>query len=158
MRDQRGQRLVTSIEILSPGNKRSQRSEYLKKRNRLLKSDANLVELDLLIGGKRLPMREPLPPGHYFAFVGRSKTRPLTDIGPLTLHDSLPTIPIPLRGDDPDVILDLQQIFTAVYDHTHYDEILDYSVPPEVKLAPEDAEWVRKQTQRPQKPSRRATT
>src|SRR5262249_45964747 len=60
--------LVTCIEVLSPANKRSTegRDLYLRKRNSLLLGSANLVEIDLLRGGKRLPMVEKWPADPYY--------------------------------------------------------------------------------------------
>ena len=53
---QRGHRLVTLIEIVSPSNKRPgvDRRAYLMKQREVLDSDANLIELDLLRDGERL--------------------------------------------------------------------------------------------------------
>ncbi|HMO26341.1 MAG TPA: DUF4058 family protein, partial [Tepidisphaeraceae bacterium] len=51
-------RLVTSIEILSPTNKQSRGlTEFLLKREELLDIGANLVDIDLLIDGARIPFR-----------------------------------------------------------------------------------------------------
>ncbi len=49
-------RLVTAIEILSPVNKQpghEAHEEYLRKRRGLLRSEAHLIEIDLLRGGRR---------------------------------------------------------------------------------------------------------
>src|SRR5262249_4846557 len=57
-------RLVTSIEVLSPSNKKMKspgRKKYLRKRQALLLGKANLVEIDLLRGGTRMPMVEDWP-------------------------------------------------------------------------------------------------
>ena len=48
--------LVTAIEILSPVNKRPGHEAHkscLRKRRELLRSEANLMEIDLLRGGER---------------------------------------------------------------------------------------------------------
>src|SRR5687768_15823554 len=62
------ERVVTAIELLSPKNKQTGtgRREYLLKRRNILNADANLVELDLLRGGRRLPTRERLPAGDFY--------------------------------------------------------------------------------------------
>jgi Protein of unknown function (DUF4058) len=58
--------LVTVIEMLSPSNKVGVgRVEYLDKRDNYIDLPVNLVELDLLVGGRRLPMKKPMPPGDY---------------------------------------------------------------------------------------------
>lgn len=53
------QRLVACIELLSPANKRPRskgRKLYLRKRQSLMLGDVNLIEIDLLRGGERMPM------------------------------------------------------------------------------------------------------
>src|SRR5438093_4225285 len=58
IRKLRSSEVVTVIEVLSPSNKRAGsegREEYLAKRDEVLQSRTNLVELDLLRGGARLP-------------------------------------------------------------------------------------------------------
>lgn len=143
IRDVAQQRLVTAIEVLSPTNKRGDgRTEYLSKRRRMLRSDAHLIEVDLLRGGQRIPMRQPLPDAPYFAFVSRAPDRPFIEVWPVALDQRLPTIPVPLRPGDADVRLDLQQALTNVYEMVGYDLILDYRVPPEVSLTAEESRWV----------------
>jgi hypothetical protein len=142
IRDTADKSIVTSIEILSPTNKRGGGYEaYLSRRGQVLHSEANLVEVDLLRTGERVPMRQPLPSTAFFAFVGRRELRPITEIWPINLREALPRIPIPLRRPDPDVWVDLQRAFTTVYDSVGYELILDYSSPPEVALSDEDATW-----------------
>jgi hypothetical protein len=56
--------LVTVIEILSPTNKSGLgRTDYLMKRREFLDKPIHLVEIDMLLGGLRLPMGGPVPPG-----------------------------------------------------------------------------------------------
>jgi hypothetical protein len=89
--------------------------------------------LDLLRGGLRLPTRTPLPLGDYFAIVSRRHTRPRAQGYAWTIRDPLPTIPVPLQRDDPEVPLDLQSVFTTVYDRARYGLSLNYTqfvVPP----------------------------
>jgi hypothetical protein len=136
IRDTAQRQLVTAIEILSPTNKRGGgRAEYLERRQRLLRSTAHLVEIDLLRDGQHLPS---VP---YFIFVGRAERRPLTEVWPITLRQPLPTVPIPLMAGDADVPLDLQAAFAAVYDGCAYAASIDYNRPPEIRLPVEDAEW-----------------
>lgn len=140
IRDVANRQLVCAIEVLSPTNKRGLgRRKYLSKRGRILQSSAHLIEIDLLREGQRVPMAEPLPPRPYFVLVSRAGQRPSVGVWPIGLKDSLPTVPVPLLGGDPDVPLDLQQALTSVYDLIGYDAILDYAAAPEVKL-PQDAE------------------
>ncbi len=143
IRDRLERRLVTAIEVLSPTNKRGVgRGEYLKKRRRILRSEAHLVEIDLLRAGRRIPMERALPPAPYYVYVGRQELRPVTDVWPIRLDQPLPSIPIPLLAGDEDVMLDLQPALTAVYDLSDYGLEIDYSRPPEGSLAPEQSAWV----------------
>jgi hypothetical protein len=142
IRDVAGRSLVTTIEILSPWNKRGQgRVEYLERRGKLLHSSSHLVEIDLLRRGKRLPMKGVLPVAPYYVFVGRANERPWTYILPIALDGPLPTFGVPLLVGDGDVDLDLQACFLNVYDLGGFDLLLDYSKPPAVPLVPEQAAW-----------------
>lgn len=142
IRDTRERQLVTAIEILSPTNKRGEgRHEYLTKRQRILLSAAHLIEIDLLRVGDRVPMQQQLPDQPYFIFLSRAEDRPLTDVWPIALSESLPSVPVPLLTGDADVVLELQAAFAAAYDLPGYDLIVDYSQPPDVPLAPKDAVW-----------------
>jgi Protein of unknown function (DUF4058) len=146
IRDRATRKVVTVIEVLSRTNKRAGsdgRDEYLRKRETVFLSDAHLVELDLLRGGERLPMRRPLPPADYYAIVSREAQRPMAEVYPWSLRQPLPPFPVPLAGDDRDVVLDLQRLFTAVYDRGGYDYALDYQAAVEPPLSEVDAVWVR---------------
>ena len=58
--------LVAVLELLSPSNKEEPgRSDYLSRRNALLNHAVHLVELDFLLGGRRLPLARDYPPGDY---------------------------------------------------------------------------------------------
>lgn len=148
VRDRETMEVVAVLETLSPANKRpgsDGRREYLGKRESVLQSQVHLVELDLLRGGRPLPMVDPLPAADYYAIVSRRHRRPRAEVYAWTIRDLLPSIPIPLKGGDPDVWLDLQAVFTTVYDRARYDLSLDYRAP----LAPEPdaalAAWIAEQ-------------
>ncbi len=142
VRDALDQTLVTAIELLSTSNKRGDgRGEYLAKRNRLLRSESHLVEIDLLRAGRRMPMAGPLPDVPYVVVLSRADRRPASDVWPIGHRDRLPAIPIPLLAGDPDVELDLQAIITTLYDLFGLGVGLDYTRPPPVPLRPGDAAW-----------------
>ncbi len=146
VRDRESMEVVTTIELLSPTNKRkgsTGRREYVKKRALVLRSKAHLVEIDLLRGGDRLPIDLPLRHGGYYVLICRHPACPQAQIHSWGLSSPLPTIPIPLAGDDPAVPLDLQNVFATLYDRAGYDFSLDYARPVEPPLAKEDQEWVR---------------
>ena len=73
----------------------------------------DLIVLDLLLAGSRLPMERALPPGDYFALVARAERRPDCDVFAWTVRDPLPTIPIPLLAPDPEIVVDLAPIGCA---------------------------------------------
>ena len=126
------ERLVTSIEILSPANKRpgDDRVAYLAKRTDLLLHQINLVEIDLLLAGRRLPMGAPLPPGTHCTFVTRGADASTCGVYGWAARDPLPTIPIPLDAGAADVALDLAAAFADAYDRGRFDRLLRYDRPP----------------------------
>ncbi|MFO0950484.1 MAG: DUF4058 family protein [Isosphaeraceae bacterium] len=134
--------LVTVVELLSPSNKTGVgRAEYLEKRLALVDQPIHIVELDLLLAGRRLPMRGPLPPGNAYAFVSRSGRRPACDVYAWTIRDPLPVIPIPLAEPDPDVPLDLSSAFATAYKRGRYARILRYLQPLTLPLSADDRVW-----------------
>lgn len=145
IRDRQWQNVVTVIELLSPWNKAAGegRNEYLVKRSNIFYTPAHLVELDLLRGGQRLPTREPLEPADFYACVCRKERLPQVEVYAWTLRQPLPTVPVPLAEEDPDVPLDLQAAFTTAYDRAGYDYALDYHRPVDPPLGPSQADWVR---------------
>ena len=135
-------RLVTVVELLSPGNKAgSSRRDYLAKRNGLMPQDVHFVELDFLVAGQRLPMERPLPAGDYYALVARGDRRPDCEVYAWTVRQPLPTIPIPLLASDSDVPVDLAAVFRSVFERARYQRSIDYGAPLTLPLRPEDREW-----------------
>ena len=136
--------VVTVIELLSPSNKKAGEKgldAYLNKRTEFLYSHCNIVELDLLRGGRRLPMVGRLPRGDYFAFVGRVGRKPMCHVQGWSWRAPLPTISIPLLPEDAEVPLNLQEIFRATYDASLYDRRLPYKLPLVPPLSPADTAW-----------------
>ena len=132
--------LVTVVELLSPSNKEPPGERlYLEKHFELIHQAVHLVELDFLIGGKRLPVDAALPPGQYFAFVSRAEWRPMSDVYAWSIRDPLPTIPIPLLAPDADISLDLAPIFQSVYERARYERSIDYKALLACRLAPNTA-------------------
>jgi hypothetical protein len=137
-------KLVAAIEFLSPTNKRGQgREQYLRKRNRLLVRPVNLIEIDLLHQGRRVPVKGKHPAGAYFVYVSRAQERPKIKVWPRRLEQPLPVIPLPLKGTDV-VDFDVQQAMTNVYNLGGYDTIIDYSQPPTTPLSAQERAWMAK--------------
>lgn len=125
--------LVTIIEILSPVNKRPGHDayrDYQRKRRDLLRSEVHLLEIDLLRGGERPPLIEPVPPAPYYVTLSREQRRPTVDVWPIQLADSLPVLPVPLHPPDDDAPLDLGAAVAAVYERGAYASQIDYRQPP----------------------------
>ncbi|MBE9063043.1 DUF4058 family protein [cf. Phormidesmis sp. LEGE 11477] len=144
IRDTANNRLVTSIEVLSPVNKREPGlTTYRQKRKRLYRADVHLLELDLLRRGHR-PFAHPrLPKVSYCIALTRTKTKQ-TEIWPVELSTPLPVVPVPLQSPDLDVPLDLQSVLTEIYQEAAYELTLDYSqAPPPPMLSPAEAEWLK---------------
>jgi hypothetical protein len=142
-----GNRLITSIEVLSPSNKSAGpgRDQYLQKQKEVQASGGNLVEIDLLRAGKPVFRVSPqdlasrLPAWHYLVGVSRRPSQQA--IYPIHLRKPLPKIKIPLSGNDPDVALDLQAAFALTWEKGPYRVVVDYDGPPPGELPPEEIAW-----------------
>jgi hypothetical protein len=129
--------------LLSPSNKEEPgRSQYLTKRLAVIYQQVHLVELDLLLGGQRLPMARPLPKADYYYLVSRSERRPDSDVFSWKLRDRLPTLPIPLRAPDLDIQLDLGAVFATAYARGRFYRRINYQGPLP-KVSSQDEEWVK---------------
>ncbi len=137
-----GRELVTVIELLSPSNKSGLgREDYLDKRWATLRQSVNLVELDFLIGGRRLPLGGPLPPGDFYAVVTRAGRRENCEVFAWNIDQPLPLVPVPLKAPDPDVPLDLHAIFRTTFDRGRYPRVVDYGAALGLPLPPEVRAW-----------------
>jgi Protein of unknown function (DUF4058) len=144
IRDAANNSLVTSIEILSPVNKREPGlTQYRQKRQRLYQADVHLIELDFLRRGNR-PFDHPrLPTAPYFVTLTRARSAAV-DLWPIALQQSLPIVPVPLKEDDLDVALDLGVALAEIYDEAGYDLSIDYTQsPPPPALSVADQSWLR---------------
>jgi hypothetical protein len=150
----RNHKLITLIEIVSPSNKRPgpDRRAYESKQRDVLDSDANLIEIDLLRGGRRLLPYPDLEGAvhqlacHYLILLYRYQQRLGNwmdyTLFPMNLRDTLPCLPVPLTGDDPDIPLDLQIAMQEIYQRALYSRMIDYTLPPDPPLADEDMVWI----------------
>jgi len=144
---QRGDsKLVTLIDVVSPGNKTTAagRSAYLNKRREAKTIGANLVELDLVLQGTPTLdyAREGLPDWDYAVTVTRATQPERYEIYTATIQKRLPRFRLPLSADDRDTVLDLQSAFTRCYDHSGYGGQIDYAADPPVPLEDEDRRWL----------------
>jgi hypothetical protein len=122
--------VITTIELLSPTNKLSRegRNQYERKRLKVLDSATHLIEIDLLRAGEPFPVRFPNVPQQtmYRIVVSRSQDRPRADVYLFDLRTPLPTIPVPLRPNQPEPSLLLNQLLHDLYDRAGYDQVINY--------------------------------
>ncbi|MDM8520920.1 DUF4058 family protein [Anaerolineales bacterium HSG6] len=138
------QDVVTVIELLSPANKNNAigRQKYLDKRYKVLGSLTNLVELDLLRGGRPMPMEiDNDKNSDYRIVISRPSQRPQADIYLFRVRDIMPDIPVPLRPNDQEVNLPLNQLLHILYEQRGYDLVIDYTKPPQPQLNMDDIKW-----------------
>ncbi len=135
--------VVTTIEILSPSNKRGGkgRKMYLKKRDKILDTLTNFIEIDLLRRGQRMPILDHKNESHYQILVSRGKQRPRADLYAFNIQNQIPEFPLPLRPEDTEPIIDLQALLNNIYDVGSYDLKIDYSQKPVPELSENDATW-----------------
>jgi hypothetical protein len=141
--DVRSDEVVTVVELTGPAVKSTgdDRERYLARRQEMFGGWVNLVELDFMRGGLRVPLKD-LPSCDYCALVSRRSDRPETDVWPVRLRDPLPAIPIPLRPGDAEPIVQLQTVLDRAYDGAGYERFI-YTCDPEPKLAPADGAWAK---------------
>jgi hypothetical protein len=139
------QRLVTAVEILSPTNKRPGTVgwyQYERKRKVFLEGHANLVEIDLLRGGRRLPMAQPWPDSPYCVMVLRREFAPRCKVWRAEYRSPLPDIPIPLAPPDAPLELSLQPLVDGVYHRSRYASEIDYALPLRPPPAAAEGAWI----------------
>ncbi|MCX7924330.1 MAG: DUF4058 family protein, partial [Fimbriimonadales bacterium] len=144
-----GERVITTIEVLSLANKLpgTGQAQYLRKQQETIQAGINLVEIDLLRTGEwvlsvpetylHAPERTP-----YRVCVFRAERPTFREYYPIALREPLPIINIPLRPTDADAPLDLQALVDKVYEQGRYHLLIDYRQPPKPALSEADAEWV----------------
>lgn len=143
IRDVAKNRLVTSLEILSPVNKREPGlTAYRQKRRRLYAANVHLLEIDLLRRGTRPFAQRRLPSVPYCIALTRAGAKK-TEIWPVPLTSPLPVVPIPLQPPDEDVPLELQAALVEIYDEAAYDLSLNYGeLPPPPAFSKEEETWM----------------
>jgi hypothetical protein len=142
--DARNRRVVTAVELLSPANKNAPRREnYLEKRQEYFRSKTNLVEIDLLRSGVRPPFDDPPPKADYYVLVCQAVNLPRAGIWAFGVRDPLPTIPIPLSGEDAPLRLELRPCLDRAYEEGRFADDIDYHEPPVPPLKEPDAAWAR---------------
>jgi hypothetical protein len=139
--------VVTTVEVLSPKNKRSGegRAAYLRKRQQVLASLTHLVEIDLLRAGKPMPIQGDVPDAAYRISVSRGDRRPTAHLYAFTLRDAIPVFPLPLKPGDEEPVVNLNEILNGVYERAGFDLRIEYGQPVQPALSQEDMAWVNEQ-------------
>jgi hypothetical protein len=135
--------VVTVVEVLSPKNKRAGEGKlkYDAKRQAVLSSTANLVEIDLLRTGEPKPVAGGIP-SDYRVLVSRVDRRPAAELYPFNLRSPLPRFLLPLRPKDQEPIVDLQAVLEQVYQEAALDLAIDYTQPPVPPVSDDDFAWI----------------
>jgi len=143
--DKRRNKVVTVVELLSPSNKTygtEDRTRYLDKRTEYLGTGTNLVEIDLLRVGDRVPMGELRGvPADYYVLVSRATEFPNAAVWGFIVREPIPAIPIPLKPEHGAVNVDIRTCLDTAYDTADYGYQIDYTQPPVPALRKSDAEW-----------------
>jgi hypothetical protein len=141
-------RVLTVIEVLSPGNNRPGAGQrmYIAKQRELCDSGVSLVEIDLLRGGERVLNARPemIPEDYrteYQACVRRGDRPDIIEVYRIPMHERLPAIRIPLRPADPDLPLDLQAVLDQTYRKGRYGQMMDYRAALDPPLSAENEAW-----------------
>jgi Protein of unknown function (DUF4058) len=135
--------LITVLEVLSPTNKRAGegRSLYESKRIKILTTKTNLIEIDLLRSGQPMPV-QGAQQSQYRILVSRASDRPNADLFVFDLQEAIPDFPVPLRGEMPEPIVNLQTILNETYRRGRLDLLIDYATDPVPGLTASDRRWM----------------
>ena len=144
--------VVCIVELLSPSNKEAGsegRKEYRQRQQEILQSDTHLLEIDILRGGMHtvtvplgsIPRRGEL--WDYLVCLNRSTDRSQCECWYNRLAEPLPEVRVPLLGETPDVIVELQAAFHQAYVSGPYVDDIDYDEPLTPSLTEEKANWAK---------------
>jgi hypothetical protein len=146
-----GDRLVATIELLSPANKApgaQGRGLYRRKQRDILRRKVHLIEIDLLRAGRHttaVPLDAAIERTGAFDYhvCVRPFNRPEDyHIYPILLPQRLPAVDVPLLPGDAPASVDLQAILDRCYDTGRYDLRVNYQewkpIPP---LSAERQAW-----------------
>jgi len=142
--------VVTVIEILSPTNKAQNsmgRRVYRTKQRRLLNSDANLLEIDLLRGGVHTvaaphTLLQPYGAWDYLISTHRFWMPDQFEYWLSLLAEPLPEITVPLLPESDEPKIDLQSLLNRIYVQGRFEEAIDYNQPPPIPMSEEQSAWM----------------
>jgi len=123
------------------------RKQYLATQGEFIDAEVNLVEIDLLCEGTWvLAAEQEIYPdrlkGPYRVCVVRAESSEEAELYSAGFAAPLPTIRIPLRATDKDVLLPLQSLVNKAYENGRYGNDLDYTTIPVPPPKPEEQAWI----------------
>lgn len=127
IRDVESNELVTAIALLSPTNKKGEIDQYRRKRQNLLRNQVNLVEIDLLRGGKSAVPLDQIKVKTYQVRSTDAVNR-LMQFWTVDLDEKLPTVSVPLLPEDGALVLNLQELFEKEYELSMYSRSIIYRI------------------------------
>ena len=138
-------KVVTVVEVLSPTNKipGDGRVSYQHKREEIFASGVSLVEIDLLRGGRPMPLQTVAPPSHYRILISRGWERPDAILFPFSVQQTIPKFTLPLSPEDDEPESDLGPIINAMHRTARYGQVTRYADPPPGPMFTADyQEWI----------------
>ena len=137
-------KVITVIEVLSPTNKKTKegRKSYLEKRQHLLASYTNLVEIDLIRVGEKMPILTNIPDTDYGILIVRYYRLPSGQLFAFTVRETIPNFTIPLQQNEEEIEVNLQDLLLEIYEQAGFDLTLDYNQSPVPDLSVKDREWM----------------
>lgn len=135
--------VVTVLEVLSPKNKRmgEGKAKYDAKRQAILNSTANFVEIDLLRTGEPKPVAGGRA-SDYRILVSRAAQRPAAELYPFNLRDEMPRFLLPLRQPQEEPVIDLNRMLEQAYDEAALALAIDYTRQPVPPVSEPDFAWI----------------
>jgi hypothetical protein len=140
--------LITAIEVLSRTNKDDERGRraYRSKQLAYQEGGVNLVEIDLLYSWEQVYLAasrgfSPSLDHPYTVSIWRAGKPDRVFVYRAGWRDRLPVIPIPLRQQDPDAILDLQSVLNETYRKGRYAYLIPYGAAPSRPLPSPEQDW-----------------
>jgi hypothetical protein len=108
-----------------------------------LEGRVNLVEIDLVRGGQRIPMEEDWPASPGYVLTCWKKTAPMCKVWPAYFDRPLPKLRVPLAPRDDDLVMDLQPMVEAIYERSRYAMDINYERPCLPPLDERTAAWIK---------------
>ncbi|MEO1147441.1 MAG: DUF4058 family protein [Cyanobacteria bacterium J06638_22] len=135
--------VITTVEVLSPKNKRSGegRRSYERKRNQVLNSLTHLMEIYLLREGEALPFYGG-GQSDYRILISRSDRCPSGQLYAFNVRQPIPVVAVPLAAENEEILLNLQTVLHRLYQRGRYHLAIDYQKSPQPSFSKEETEWM----------------